>query len=106
MMLDEMGELAEAQWMYEEVLAGQAAQLGPVRIDTLRTKSNLACLLAQTRDLAGTATTSMFAGLTRSCCPPPASSSWTLNRPRSATKSSTLARWPAGPLDTSSRATT
>ena len=36
-----------------EVLAGQTAQLGPAHTDTLRTKGNLACLLAQTGDLAG-----------------------------------------------------
>ena len=46
-LLEEIGELAEARRMYEEVVAGQMAQLGPAHTNTLRTKGNLAVLLKE-----------------------------------------------------------
>ena len=45
-LLEEMGERAEARRLYEEVVAGETAQLGPAHTSTLRTKYNLATLLA------------------------------------------------------------
>ena len=47
-----MGELAEARRMFEEVVPGQMAQLGPAHPDTLRTNGNLATLLQQLGELA------------------------------------------------------
>ena len=44
-LLQQMGELAEARRLSEEVVAGQTAQLGPLHLDTLETKHNLACML-------------------------------------------------------------
>ena len=41
MLLQVMGERAEARWLLEEVVAGQAAQLGPAHIDTLNSKAEL-----------------------------------------------------------------
>ena len=46
--LTDMGQFAEARRLYEEVLAGQTAQLGPAHTDTLVTKGNLATLLQKT----------------------------------------------------------
>ena len=40
-----MGELTEARRLYEEVVPGQMAQLGPAHPDTLLAKGNLANLL-------------------------------------------------------------
>ena len=42
-----MREWAEARRLYEEVVAGFTAQLGPAHVDTLATKNNLALLLMQ-----------------------------------------------------------
>ena len=44
-LLDNLGERAEARPMYEAVVAGYTAQLGPDHTDTLRAKNNLAILL-------------------------------------------------------------
>ena len=45
MRLGEVGDRAEARRLYEEVVAGQTAQLGPAHANTLLTKGNLASLL-------------------------------------------------------------
>ena len=42
----------EARRLYEEVVAGQTAQLGPAHSDTLQTKGNLAILFKEIGELA------------------------------------------------------
>jgi hypothetical protein len=48
-----MGDRTEARRLYEEVLAAQMVQLGPRHTSTLKTKLNLANLLAQLGELGG-----------------------------------------------------
>jgi hypothetical protein len=45
--LADMGRRSEARRLYEEVLAGQTAELGPAHTDTLLAKGNLANLLQE-----------------------------------------------------------
>ena len=51
LLLENMGETAEARRLYEEVIEGQTAQLGGSHTGTLQTRVNFAVFLANSGDL-------------------------------------------------------